>query len=381
MDPPAGDRLTIFLVSTERLWQGGEEQAWQLVQGLRSRGHRCVVAALESAPFARRLLDAGFEVVGLSGKLPHPGRVWTLRRQLQRQRVDVVHCNDAHAVALGGLAAWRLPGVVTVAARRASFAIRSPAPYRHLCHRVFCVSTCVAERCATAGIPRAMLRVIHDGVDPARVASGDRDRGRRALGVGPDERLLLSVGSLAACKGHRDLIEALPDVLGQFPQVRLVIAGAGDQESPLRAQIRALQLESVVQLPGHRDDVPDLLQACDLFVFPSVEEGLGSTIIDAMLAARPIVATTAGGIPDLVGTRQVGPSEYAWVVEPARPAELGRAILAALAHPEICAVQVARARRRAGDLFSTDHMVDRTVREYREVIRAGRERSGMTNDE
>ena len=80
-----------------------------------------------------------------------------------------------------------------------------------------------------------------------------------------------------------------------------MIAGAGDQEKPLRERIRDLKLESAVQLPGHRDDVPDLLQACDLFVFPSVQEGLGSTVIDAMLARRAIVTTIAGGIPDLVG--------------------------------------------------------------------------------
>ncbi|MHB8953678.1 MAG: glycosyltransferase family 4 protein [Pirellulaceae bacterium] len=376
MDPlTAGDRLTIALVSTQRLWQGGEEQAWQLAQGLRRGGHRCVIVALREAPFAQRLREAGFEVLGLAGKLPLPGRIWWLRRQLRQQAVEVVHCNDAHAIALGGLAAWRLPRVVTVAARRASFPIRSPARYRLLCDRVFCVSTYAAERCVEAGIPRALVRVIHDGVDPARMAGGDRDRGRRALGIAPDATLLLSVGSLVACKGHRDLLEALPAVRQQFPQVRLVIAGAGDQESQLRQRIGELQLQSTVQLPGYRDDVADLMQACDLFVFPSVDEGLGSTLIDAMLAGRPIVTTTAGGIPDLVGDPHLGQPEYAWAVEPADPVALARAICEALAHPEICAERVARARPRAEDLFTTDPMVEATVRAYWEAIR------GMTNDE
>ena len=154
------------------------------------------------------------------------------------------------------------------------------------------------------------------------------------------------------------MLEALPEVLRQFPQVRLVIAGAGEEESPLRARIRALQLESVVQLPGQREDVPDLLQACDLFVFPSVEEGLGSTLIDAMLAERPIVTTSAGGILDLVGTPQEGQSEYAWIVEPARAGRTGRRRFSQRSptpRSVPCRSRGPGARR---ELFTTDHMVD-----------------------
>ncbi|MCU0961173.1 MAG: glycosyltransferase [Pirellulaceae bacterium] len=364
------DPLTVTLVSTERLWQGGEEQAWQLALGLRRRGHRCTIVALRAAPFAQRLQHAGFDVRTVGGKLPLPHRVWALRRSLRTWRSQIVHCNDAQAVLLGGLAAKCLPDCATVAARRVSFPIRSPAKYRYLCDRVLCVSTAVAAVCAQAGLPRERLGVVHDGVDPARIAAGDRARGRCALGLRGDELLVLSVGSLVTCKGHQDLVDAFPAVRQRLPQARCAIAGAGDQESALRAQIEQRGLVDVVRLLRYRDDVPDLLHACDLFVFPSRDEGLGSTLIDAMLARRPIVTTTAGGIPDLSGSPVPARADYAWVVPPASPAELGRAVIEALEHPHWCAEMIERAAERAASEFTHDAMVDATVRQYRAMLEA-----------
>jgi glycosyltransferase involved in cell wall biosynthesis len=212
--------------------------------------------------------------------------------------------------------------------------------------------------------------VVHDGVDPARIAAGDRARGRCALGLRGDELLVLSVGSLVTCKGHQDLVDAFPAVRQRLPQARCAIAGAGDQESALRAQIEQRGLVDVVRLLRYRDDVPDLLHACDLFVFPSRDEGLGSTLIDAMLARRPIVTTTAGGIPDLSGSPVPARADYAWVVPPASPAELGRAVIEALEHPHWCAEMIERAAERAASEFTHDAMVDATVRQYRAMLEA-----------
>ena len=175
--------LTVAIVSTQRLWQGGEEQAWQLATGLHARGHTCVAVALGDKPFAARLAAGGFPVLSLHGKLPWPWRLAWLRGVLRNRAVQVVYFNDAHAITLGGLAAWGMQQVITVAARRASFPIRSPGRYRGLCDRVFCVSQAAWQQCVEAGIPVDQLRVVYDGVDPQRVASGIRQRGRDVLQV------------------------------------------------------------------------------------------------------------------------------------------------------------------------------------------------------
>jgi len=307
----------------------------------------------------------GFSTDGLSGKQPTPGRCWQLRAVLRHAGVGIVHFNDAHALTLGGLATWRLPGVVRFAARRASFAIRGPARYRHLCDRVVCVSSHVADLCELAGIPRDHLRVVHDGVDPARVAGGDRRRGRTALRLSNDDRLLLAIGSLAPSKGHRYLIEAMPAVCRRYPNTQLAIAGTGPLRDELRALADRFRIGQQVQLLGFRTDIPDLIQACDLFVFPSTEEGLGSTLIDVMLAGRPIITTIAGGIPDLVFDDQGRP--LARTVAAGRVDELARAILEASAHPTHSMRRAEQARQYASAHFTVDHMVERTLACYREV--------------
>ncbi len=365
-------QLTVVLVSTERRWQGGEEQARQLARGLQQRGHRCLVAALGDGALAERMRSDGFEVLPLAGRSAWPHRCWALRRQLRQRRVDVVHFNDSRAISIGGLSAWRIPRLATIAARRASFPIRSATRYRWLCNRVFCVSSHVASLCRQAGIPAASLRIVHDGVDPGRVAGGDRERGRRAIQVEAGQPLLLAVGSLAECKGHRFLLEAMPQVLQRFPEARLLIAGDGDLRDDLQQRIEHLHLGDHVHLLGFRSDVPDLIHACDLFVFPSIEEGLGSTLIDVMLAGRPIVTTTAGGIPDVVGPAAAGDEACAWLTEPGNSAALAAAITSALHANHQLPDLVRRAERRTQERFTVDQMVEETLAGYREALLAVR---------
>ncbi len=227
-----------------------------------------------------------------------------------------------------------------------------------------------------------MLRVVHDGVDPDRVGGGDRRRGRCSLGVSKDQLLLVTIAKLTDCKGHRFLLEALPAVIEKHPGLTVAFAGDGELREPLEQQARRLGVEQHVRFLGYRHDVPDLIQAADLYVHPSHQEGLCSTIIEAMLAGRTIVTTVAGGIPDLVGGEPLpsplaplpevegkrGP--VAWTVPPCNSAALAEAILRALASPQTCATMQERARRRAEELFAAECMVEATLAVYREVLAA-----------
>jgi L-malate glycosyltransferase len=357
---------TVALVSTQRRWHGGEEQARLLAVGLRDRGWRCVILARRGGALAERMAAEGFEVVAFDGGGRSPRAIWRMRRALRRIRPDVLHYNDAHAMTGAGLAAFRLPIAIRAAARRVDFPIRSSRPYRWFCDRVICVSNAVAEVCRRGRIPDAMLRVVHDGVDPARVAAGDRRRGRKSLGLGDEQVLLLTVAKLTDHKGHRFLLEALPEVIQKVPTVVLALAGDGERRELLERQAAELGVQSHVRFLGYRDDVPDLIHAADLFVLPSHMEGLCSTLIDVMLARRTIVATTAGGIPDLIGVDAADVAPVAWLVPPRDPPALASAICNALASPEECAGMQQRARRRAEQRFTADCMVEATVAVYRE---------------
>ena len=357
----------VVFVSTQRGWHGGEEQARLLAVGLRQRGCRCVVFARRGGAFAERMAAEGFEVVGFGGGGRNLAAIWQMRRALRRIRPDVLHYNDSHALNGAGLASLGLHVPARIAARRVDFSLRSPRPYRWFSDRVVCVSQAVRRVCHEGRLPDAMLRVVHDGVDPARVASGDRRRGRRSLGLTDDQTLLLTVATLTDHKGHRFLLEALPEVIQKVPNVVVALAGDGELRETLERQAEQLGVGPHVRFLGFRNDVYDLIHAADLFVLPSHLEGLCSTLIDVMLAQRTIVTTSAGGIPDLVGGDQAGDPPAAWIVPPRNPKALADAIVHALASPDESRAMCERACQRAKERFTADCMVEATLAVYRET--------------
>jgi glycosyltransferase involved in cell wall biosynthesis len=291
-----------------------------------------------------------------------------MRRHLAGFRPHVLHFNDSHALTAAGLAAIGLAIPARVASRRVQFAPRNPFKYKFLADRVICVSREVARTSNDCGMPADCLRVVHDGVDPQRMCGRDRAHARQLLHVAADEKLVLTVARMTAEKGHHDLLSAMPAVLARFPLAALALAGDGKLRPDLEQRARQLGITANVRFLGYRRDVPDLLAACDLFVFPSRAEGLGSTLIEAMFARRPIVATTAGGIPDLVGPGAAGDDPVAYVVPPGDAPALADAICQALSAPEQSARLAQRAYDRAQSHFTADRMVEATLAVYRELL-------------
>ena len=205
--------------------------------------------------------------------------------------------------------------------------------------------------------------------DPIRGAGWDRDRidvvlrgqeldARRARAAGPvspplgdvGRPLLLSVGRLAEQKGHRFLIAAMPEVLAGHPDATLLLAGEGHLRPALVQQ--AASLGGRVRFLGVRDDVPALLSAADAFVFPSLWEGQGNALLEAMAVGAPVVAT---GIPSTLETLADG--ESALLVPPADAAALAAALLRILDDRELAGRLADAARRRADD-----YDIERTTR-------------------
>jgi glycosyltransferase involved in cell wall biosynthesis len=363
-----GRALTVALVSTQRLWHGGEEQAALLARGLRRRGHRAVILARHDGQFVQGMADEGFEVLGFRGNGRSPMAFWQIRALLRRLRPDVLHYNDPHAVSAAGLASVGLGIGARVAMRHVCFPIRWTFRYRAFCDRVVCVSHAVAQTCRESGISSQAVRVVHGGMDPERWQAGDRARGRAALGIRDGQILLLTVAQLVQCKGHADLLEALRAVARERPEVQLALAGDGPLKAALLDQARRLGIDSRVHFLGHRRDVPDLLAAADLFVLPSLSEALSVALMEAMLAGCAVVTTTAGGIPDLTGDNDAGGASVAWTVPPGDPPALAGAILEALADHPLRADRITRARRRALERFTVDRMVEATLGVYSEVL-------------
>jgi glycosyltransferase involved in cell wall biosynthesis len=356
-----------------RVWGGAEEQTRLLAVGLRDRGHQCGFVTRRNGKVADRMRGEGFDVLEVPKTGRSPFSIWRVRRHLRQSCPDVMHMVDPHAVTCGGLAAWGLGLPARVAVRHNPFPLRMASRYRWLTDRLICVCHAVADVCRRGGIPDSMLRVVPNGAAMSAASTADRAQVRRELGVSPHEPLILTVALLNACKGHRFLLDALPIILRQHPHTRLAFAGNGPLEEELRRQTRELALEDRVRFLGFRSDVRDLMRAADLTVLPSLVEGLSAVLLEAMFAACPLVATIAGGTPELLCHEQPPDEPAAWLVPPADAHALAAAVREALASPQQRAECARRARERAEARFTVDRLVENTLAVYGELLE-GRER-------
>lgn len=346
----------VLLVSSEREIYGGERQLLLLADELRARGCEIELWARKTGRLlaearARQLAVRPFSPV------PSPANLLALRRRLRGFVPEIVHCNDPRALTSAGLAAVAMPGVLRTVARRVDFPIRSPLAYRLLAQRVLCVSERVLDRCRRTGMPAERLRLVPDAVESERVEGGERTTARRRLGVSADAPILLTLASFNPCKGHRELLAAVPAIRAAIPDCRLLLAGDG----PLRDEIAALarsMADRPVELLGYREDVADLLAAADLLVLPSLSEGFGSVLAEASWVGLPAVATTVGGAPELLngGHRPAG-----WLVPPGDPDALAAAVVEAVGSLHERNARSARARARAHERHAPARLVDRTL--------------------
>lgn len=360
--------LTVAIVCTQRHWHGGEEQAALLAAGLKRAGHRCKILARHGSAFAQRMAARRFTVCSFTGRGRLPHALWQIRRSLVRWRPDVVYYNDPHAVTAAGLASLGLGIPLRVAARRVDFPLHNVSRYRRMSDGLICVSRAVQDVCRQAGLAPERLHVVHDGVDPSRMQGGNRQRGRHALGIPADAKMLLTVAKLTDHKGHRYLLESMPSLIRQHQDLHWVVAGDGPLWEPLQRQAAELGVQPNVHFLGYRHDIPDLMAAADMMVIPSHMEGLCSSIVDAMLIGLPVVATRAGGIPDLLGGRNATEPSVGWLVPPKDPSQLAKAVLDVIRFPRLTQQRADAAYHRAMNEFTDSEMVQRTVRAFHAML-------------
>ncbi|HOW28571.1 MAG TPA: glycosyltransferase family 4 protein [Elusimicrobiota bacterium] len=295
----------IVHLDTEPTWRGGERQLFWLARELKKRGHQNWVACRTGSPLADRCRAADLQVFEFAPKGEWDLRAASaLRRFLREQKADILHAHTAHAVGLGAVAAWPVD-CGFLATRRVDFPLRrnifSRWKYGRL-NEIVAISEKVRDVMLEHGWHGPKISVIHSGIDPADYPSpGNREDLRRAKGIRNEDLLLVNVAALVPHKDQETLIKAVELLRKDVPAIQLLILGEGHLRSRLTRLIDQLGLKQCVHLLGHRDDVLDYVAAADVFVLSSVEEGLGTSLLDAMSLGIPAVATQAGGIPEIFG--------------------------------------------------------------------------------
>jgi glycosyltransferase involved in cell wall biosynthesis len=204
---------------------------------------------------------------------------------------------------------------------------------------------------------------VHEGIDLAHVAAAPVAALHEELWLPQGSPIVGNIAALVPHKGQRHLVEAAALVVRQVPDARFVIAGEGELRTHLEAQIKHLGLEKHVLLTGFRPDVLSLLKAFDIFVMSSVTEGLGTSLLDAMACGKPIVATRAGGIPEVVVDGETG-----FLVPPRDHHAMADAIVRLLQDPALRERMGAAGLTRVRKRFTSEVMVSNTVRVYQRLL-------------
>jgi glycosyltransferase involved in cell wall biosynthesis len=294
------------------------------------------------------------------------GAVRALREAILAVRPGLLHVNDIWWVpqTLRAVAGVRIPIVAHVRQE-----IEPPKVRRYELDKVDLVlpmSSQIRQSLEKGGVLPERLKVLHSGVDLGAVPDHEDGREiRRRFDIPVDALVLGTVANLFARKGYDVMLRALPEIVATFPQVHYLIVGTGDvdYETRLRTMVRDLELESRVHFAGFQESVYPCLAAMDLYVHPALMEGFGIAVLEAMAMRKPVVATTAGGLPEVAQDGDTG-----ILVPPGDPDALARAVLLLLQDPTRCRKLGEAGRDRVAALFTADAMIDNLAAGYRALL-------------
>jgi glycosyltransferase involved in cell wall biosynthesis len=355
-------------IDTARTWRGGQNQVLLTVLGLRALGHRSMLVAHAAGELRQRAKE-GLELVPLAPRTEMDlAAAWRLSRLVKELRPAVIHAHDPHGVAMAALAlsmSTQLAKPPLIASRRVDFHIKNNAFSRWKYRQVdcfICVSDAIRQMLVADGIPAARAVTVREGIDLGRIDAAPRADLHAELWLPHQAPIVGNVAALVPHKGQRHLVEAAALVVQKVPDARFVIAGEGELRPQLERQIRERRLEKHVFLVGFRPDILSVHKAFDVFVMSSVTEGLGTSLLDAMACGKPIVATTAGGMPEVVTGGGNG-----LLVPPRDAAALATAIVTLLTDAQLRARMGAAGLARVRADFSAERMVRDTLGVYRRV--------------
>lgn len=349
------DKPLLCHINIARGFRGGERQTELLVQGLARRGWRQRVVVRRDEPLAGRLAGIpGVEVKAVAGN--------PVAAAFAARGATLTHAHEARA----GQASWllhRLGGAAYVVTRRVDNPIKTSWVTRDLYTRAAVVAPVSAAigRIINDFVPAARCQAVHDAHAALQADYDEADRIRARF---PGKILIGHVGALDdSHKGQLDIIEMARRLRKLEPRACFLLVGNGRDEERMRQAAAGL---GNVHFIGFVDNVADYLAAFDIFLFPSRHEGLGSTLLDAMACALPVVATRVGGIPEIVRDGENG-----FLVDPgdveALVAETGR-----LLHDSDLRKRIGRNNMLAAEKFTVQQMALRYEKIYAGILAQGK---------
>jgi len=358
-----GGALRVVLLDSIPKWGGGEKWCVEAARALVARGHRAVVACGRGSPLELRSREAGLEtwaapLLGGRGLLS----ALKLGKFLAGEGIEAVIGNVGRDLWIGAIACRR-SGAKLLQRRGLVRPVKSGFVSRWLYTRAVekvIVNSLAIRDCMVSSVDflePSRFVLIPNGIDTRSIARGEGSRVRAPLDIGLDVPVAGTIGRLAAMKGQADLLKAWPRVLERAPRAVLLVIGEGEEESSLKRLAHSLRIEESVRFLGFRRDVPDILDAIDVLVLPSVrDEGCSNSLLEAMWHAKPAVVTDCGGLPGVVRHGELG-----LVVPAGDSTALANAVSGLLSSPGERKRMGEAARRAIEEGYSLDAAMDTLV--------------------
>lgn len=343
---------------------GAESHALMMMKGQQAAGHDVFFAGPLDSWIGHACAEAGIEAlhIGMHGMLDLVSH-WKLMRLARQWRADIVHGHLIRGAMYAGIAGHLDRRPVAICTAHATTA----KTHMHRCAHIIAVSDAVRTNLIAAGYAADRISMIHNGVPDAQssISSEDRARLRAELGIPAEITAVVNAGRFVYDKGQDLLVEALAQTP---PEMHLYLIG--DPDTEFGAQVKALpHAAGRIHFLGYRPDVQRILPAFDMYVLSSRREALSLSLVEAFAARLPVVATTVGGVPEIVLHERTGLQ-----VRPNDPSALGQAMVRLHANPDLAKQLATDGRHFFEQHLTADSMLKKTLSVYERALSATRHR-------
>lgn len=295
---------SILHISTAKTWRGGEQQLMYLYEELKTKDiQQILLCAKHSAIEQYYILKTYKHYSVRKGSNINFLFARKVREICREHEIDIIHVHDSHALSFALLAANFFGNDTSlVVSRRVDFPVKSKRKYNHPnIKKILCVSDAIREITGRDIVNKSVLKTVYSGIDLERFPAGGKFRIlREEYNLPPEIKLIGNVAALAPHKDYFTFLDTVELLLKEDLQARFFLIGEGKLEEKLKRYAHDKGLTDHVIFTGFRDDIARILPELDLFLITSETEGFGTTILDAFACRVPVVATDAGGIPEIV---------------------------------------------------------------------------------
>ena len=359
--------MKICFINSIQMFGGGEIWLFNTMKELQNRNHTVHLICRPGTVLEKRARERGFSVhaITMRGDFD-PVTIWKTSRLFKKLDIDVVCTNMDKELRFGGIAA-KIAGVKAVVPRRGiDYPLKSHLAYRYSYNRL--ASGVIANSKSTKKsllknapwLDPDRIRVIYNGIDPDRFSGPPSHSIRREFSIGDSDFVIGFVGQLDERKGVSTLVKAF----SRMPCTGsvLIMAGEGQREQHLKSLAEQTGAPPIV-FTGFRDDIDDIMKAVDILVLPSLWEGFGIVLIEAMAAAKPVITTTLSNMPEIVRHNTDG------LLIPADDEEaLYSAMKFFMDNPDRKEEMGKTAQKKVRSYFTVARMVDETEKFFKEML-------------